>query len=86
MSVSVSVTTLSPNDAAISSSVLCRVCVISAKANRKGDQLAHLRKVEVRDYQEEKSARDKDVVVILSDIGEGTWTSFCDAHIDLRSI
>lgn len=62
---------------------LCRVSS-GIRLNQEEACSTHLWKVKVGDDEEEGRAADEDVVVILSDVGEGGRAGFGDCDVDLQ--
>lgn len=89
--------TLSPKDAAISSSVRCFVslvtggCQISLSSNKQAAnsrasslewrKISYLRKVKISHSEEEDSACYKNVIVVFADVGKCTGAGFGDCEL-----
>lgn len=82
-SLSLTKTTLSPNDAAISSRVFCFVSLygstwVNLRQRSRATGERNSREIEIRQDEEAKWACYKDIVVVLLDVGEGAWSGFGD--------
>lgn len=84
--------TLSPNAAAISSSVFCLVSLKHSKCQTVSHIIAILlsfcrsdsREVEIGNGQEEAGTHHEDVVVVFVDVGKRTWAGFGDCRQSIR--